>query len=45
MYDKFENKSLGDIAEIIEKNPQEGERLKKELAEQVIAYMINLENE
>lgn len=45
VYDKFENKSLGDIAEIIEKNRHEGEILKKEIVEQVIAYMINLENE
>ena len=44
-YDKFENKTLGEMAEIISKQSHEGDRLKKELIQQVIAYMIAMENE
>lgn len=44
-YDKFENKTLAEIAEVIAKQSDEGELLKKELIEQVIAYMILMENE
>ena len=44
-YDKFENKTLGEIAEIISRNKHEGELLKQELIEQVVAYMIMMENE
>ena len=44
-YDKFENKTLGEVAELISKQKHEGDMLKQELIEQVIAYMIMMENE
>jgi len=44
-YNKFENKTLGEVAELISKQKHEGEILKQELIEQVIAYMIMMENE
>jgi hypothetical protein len=44
VYDKFENKRLSEIANLIANQPHEGERLKKELIEQVIAHMIHKEN-
>ncbi|MDP1811731.1 MAG: hypothetical protein Q8K66_10055 [Sediminibacterium sp.] len=44
-YDKFENKTLGEVAELISKQKHEGEVLKQELIEQVIAYMIMMKNE
>jgi hypothetical protein len=44
-YDRFEGKTLKEIAEIISSQSHEGDRLKKELIEQVIAHMIAIENE
>lgn len=44
-YAKFENKTLGEVAELISKQKHEGEALKQELIDQVIAYMIMMENE
>jgi hypothetical protein len=45
IYSKFENKTLGEVAAIIAQQRHEGDLLKKELIEQVIAYMIMMENE
>ncbi|MES2328157.1 MAG: hypothetical protein V4539_01055 [Bacteroidota bacterium] len=44
-YSKFENKTLGEVAYFISRQKPEGDLLKQELIEQVIAYMIMMENE
>lgn len=44
-YDKFDGWTLGQVAETISKERPEGERLKKEMIQQVIAYMIDLKDE
>ncbi len=44
-YRKFENMTLGEVADIISKNKNEANLLKKELIEQVVAYMVVMENE
>ena len=41
VYDKFENKTLGEVAYIISTQVDEAFRLKKELLEQLIAFMID----
>ncbi len=43
IYDRFEGKKLGDIAGIMVTHVAEGNRLKKEMITQVIAYMVNTE--
>ena len=43
-YEKFENKTLGEIAGIVANQPDEAAKFKKEIMEQVIAYMIDLKN-
>jgi hypothetical protein len=43
-YEKFENKTLGEIAGIISNQPDEAAKFKKEIMEQVIAYMIDIKN-
>ena len=44
-YDKFENKTLGEIADFIAKHKHEGDLLKQEIVQQLIAYMIMMDNE
>ena len=44
-YDKFKGKTLGDVADYIATHNHEGEILKKELIQQVVAYMIDLNDE
>ncbi|RZK38904.1 MAG: hypothetical protein EOO90_20650 [Pedobacter sp.] len=43
IYDRFEGKTLGEIAVVMSSNLDEGNRLKKEMISQVVAYMINPE--
>jgi hypothetical protein len=45
VYDKFQNFTLGEIVAVIKARPDEGELFKKEMIEQVVAYMINIEDE
>jgi len=44
-YDKFENMQLAEVADILEKHDHERERFEKEIIDQIIGYLVGLENE